>query len=318
MKLKNVLFTAVLIMAICASCAPAGQTAAEETEVEEETAGSDQKEAYRKSVGALFEEDGLLSGVLPEGTDPDAMIDEAIEQTSQTGRKLNRTFEEILEKARDQTDGLSEEEVRNFAEELLSRAAFPGTDDSEGSGYDAFDEEIKLYGDAVNAQNEYIKEYNAGLMDCAEVQIVSNSNCYQDRFIQEEVKFLNAVIQNNYRMDEDNQLRLVSSSEDFVLFTHKRDEDGNYQIADAVFAEKGDNLVLSLEEMCSQVGMTTDECLESQAENRVSVLYDLKTYMEEHPEVKGIEYDGEIRTAEELDAIWDAKLEELYGDESAD
>ena len=52
-------------------------------------------------------------------------------------------------------------------------------------------------------------------------------------------------------MDEDNQLRFVSSSEDFVLFTHKRDED-------------------------------------------------------------------EIRTAEELDAIWDAKLEELYGDESAD
>ena len=108
-----------------------------------------------------------------------------------------------------------------------------------------------MYRDAVNAENEYIKEYNAGLMDCAEVQIVSSSNCCQDRFIQEEVKFLNAVIQNNYRMDEDNQLRFVSSSEDFVLFTHKRDED-------------------------------------------------------------------EIRTAEELDASWDAKLEELYGDESAD
>ena len=126
-----------------------------------------------------------------------------------------------------------------------------GTLQSEGAGYDAFDEEIKLYRDAVNAENEYIKEYNAGLMDCAEVQIVSSSNCCQDRFIQEEVKFLNAVIQNNYRMDEDNQLWFVSSSEDFVLFTHKRDED-------------------------------------------------------------------EIRTAEELDAIWDAKLEELYGDESAD
>ena len=83
-------------------------------------------------------------------------------------------------------------------------------------------------------------------MDCAEVQIVSSNNCCQDRFIQEEVKFLYAVIQNNYRMDEDNQLRFVSSSEDFVLFTHKRDEDGNYQIADAVLAEKGDNLVLSL------------------------------------------------------------------------
>jgi len=119
------------------------------------------------------------------------------------------------------------------AEELMRRAAFPGTDDSEGSGYDAFDKEIKLY-------------------------------------------------------------------------------------RDAVFAEKGDNLVPSLEELCSQVGMTADECLESQAENRVFVLYDLETYMEEHPEVKGIEYDGEIRTAEELDAIWDAKLEELYGDESTD
>lgn len=296
MKLKNVLFTGILIMAICASCAPAGQTAAE----------SSAEQGADAAQGQTAE------------ADPDAMIDEAIEQTSQTGRKLNRTFEEILEKVRDQADGLSEEEVRNLAEELMSRAAFPGTDDSEGAGSDAFDEEIKLYGDAVNAQNEYIKEYNAGLMDCAEVQIVSSNNCYQDRFIQEEVKFLNAVIQNNYRMDEDNQLRFVSSSEDFVLFTHKRDEDGNYQIADAVFAEKGDKLVPSLEEMCSQVGMTPDECLESQAENRVSVLYDLKTYMEEHPEVKGIEYDGEIRTAEELDAIWDAKLEELYGDESAD
>ena len=271
MKLKNVLFTAVLIMAICASCAPAGQTAAESSAEQ----GAD----------------------LPQGQTEGAAVEE---------------------KARDQTDGLSQEDVRNFAEELMSRAAFPGTDDSEGAGYDAFDEEIKLYRDAVNAENEYIKEYNAGLMDCAEVQIVSSNNCYQDRFIQEEVKFLNAVIQNNYRMDEDNQLRFVSSSEDFVLFTHKRDEDGNYQIADAVFAEKGDKLVPSLEEMCSQVGMTPDECLESQAENRVSVLYDLKTYMEEHPEVKGIEYDGEIRTAEELDAIWDAKLEELYGDESAD
>ena len=40
---------------------------------------------------------------------------------------------------------------------------------------------------------------------------------------------------------------------------------------------------------------------------------------EEHPEIKGLEYDGEIRTAEELDEIWNESLDQLlaeYGEEA--
>ena len=42
------------------------------------------------------------------------------------------------------------------------------------------------------------------------------------------------------------------------------------------------------------------------------VAYDLKEYLEEHPEVKGIEFEGEIRTAEELDEIMIDRLSKLY------
>ena len=41
-------------------------------------------------------------------------------------------------------------------------------------------------------------------------------------------------------------------------------------------------------------------------------LTDAYKYLEEHPEVKGIEFEGEIRTAEELDEIMIDRLSKLY------
>ena len=110
----------------------------------------------------------------------------------------------------------------------------------------------------------------------------------------------------------ENQLWMVDSSEDVVLFTHERNQDGGYSIKDAVFAEKGDNYMSSVEALLIETGESVDDLEETLETSRVFVLYDLKNYLEEHPEVKGIEYEGEIRTAEELDQIWNVKLDELY------
>jgi 2-hydroxy-3-keto-5-methylthiopentenyl-1-phosphate phosphatase len=123
---------------------------------------------------------------------------------------------------------------------------------------------------------------------------------------------LSNMIQNNYRMDDENQLWLVDSSEDVILFTHERGQDGGYSIKDAVFAEKGDNYMSSVEALLIETGESVDDLEETLETSRVFVLYDLKDYLKEHPEVKGIEYEGEIRTAEELDQIWNVKLDELY------
>ena len=64
--------------------------------------------------------------------------------------------------------------------------------------------------------------------------------------------------------------------------------------------------------------MTVDEVLESVGLSRILVLFDLKEYLEEHPEIKGLEYDGEIRNVEELDAILDTLLTASAAEGSAE
>jgi len=76
------------------------------------------------------------------------------------------------------------------------------------------------------------------------------------------------------------------------------------------YAEDGENYMPSIEAMCSETGTSLDECLEDIEFADAMMVYDLETYLENHPEVAGIEYDGEIRTAEELDELWIEKFNE--------
>ena len=165
----------------------------------------------------------------------------------------------------------------------------------------------------IDSEKEYVIDHNSGSMESGDVQIVASDVYHEDDdYEQEEFRMLSNMIQNNYRMDDENQLWLVDSSEDVILFTHERGQDGGYSIKDAVFAEKGDNYMSSVEALLIETGESVDDLEETLETSRVFVLYDLKNYLEEHPGVKGIEYEGEIRTAEELDQIWNIKLDELY------
>lgn len=40
--------------------------------------------------------------------------------------------------------------------------------------------------------------------------------------------------------------------------------------------------------------------------------YRNKLYLNDYLEIEGIEYQGEVRTADELDQIWNDELSELY------
>ena len=152
------------------------------------------------------------------------------------------------------------------------------------------------------------------MMENGDVQIVATDIYHEDDYEQEEIRLLCNMIQNNYRMDEENQLRFVDSAEDVVLFTHENNPEGKYPVKDAVFAEKGDNYLSSVEALFNETGESADTLEQDLELSRILVIYDLKEYLEKHPEVKGIEYEGEIRTAEELDDIWSARLDELFGD----
>ena len=230
-------------------------------------------------------------------------------------RQFSRAIEEIVEKAESKSVDFDQESLQKFAEALLGQFIGSRADgnDEGGFDFDSLDALIEARNAIIDSEKEYVIEHNSGSMESGDVQIVASDVYHEDDdYEQEEFRMLSNMIQNNYRMDDENQLWLVDSSEDVILFTHERGQDGGYSIKDAVFAEKGDNYMSSVEALLIETGESVDDLEETLETSRVFVLYDLKDYLKEHPEVKGIEYEGEIRTAEELDQIWNVKLDELY------
>ena len=272
----------------------AQEAAAEEAASATEEASQEQEDMYAEAVKSLFGAGGPLFGVLPEGTNIDEMVGTSRQNDSIDPNVQQDTLEEYAEA---------------LLERILGSADFEKDDPLP---FASLDEYLEVYDGIKNLEDDYIRERNAGSMEAGDVQIVASNSLADEEIDEDQARRLACVIQNNYRMDEENQLRLVSSSEDVVLFTHQKDQDGNYLVTDAEFAEKGENYDSSIQALNLKMDDPSDELQEDLEASRIMVAYDLKEYLEEHPEVKGIEFEGEIRTAEELDEIMIDRLSKLY------
>ena len=311
----------------------AQEAAAEEAASATEEASQEQEDMYAEAVKSLFGAGGPLFGVLPEGTNIDEIaggplfgvlpegtnIDEMVgtsrEQMGQADQEIRQVLDEVAEKAQNDSidPNVQQDTLEEYAEALLERIL--GSADFEKDDplpFASLDEYLEVYDGIKNLEDDYIRERNAGSMEAGDVQIVASNSLADEEIDEDQARRLACVIQNNYRMDEENQLRLVSSSEDVVLFTHQKDQDGNYLVTDAEFAEKGENYDSSIQALNLKMDDPSDELQEDLEASRIMVAYDLKEYLEEHPEVKGIEFEGEIRTAEELDEIMIDRLSKLY------
>ena len=276
------------------------------------------KEALGGFLDSLFEEGGQLTEILPDGVDLETAVSALKDRLGQIDSSIAEGVGALLEKAQSGEGGFNLDAVKEYARELLGQF-FQGMD---FSGTD-WEEMFRVYDCMREEQQAYMVEKNAEQMDCGEVQIFSNSWIYEndleeDFMTTEEIRTLASLIQNNYTMDEENQLRWVSESEDVVLFVQQRDENGNYPVKDARFAQTGEDYQPSVEAFCGELGEPVAECMDSIELNRVMVTYNLYDYLEQHPDIKGIEYEGEIRTARELYEIWDAMLEKYGESEETD
>ncbi len=293
----------------------AQEAAAGEAASATEEASPEQEDMYAEAVKSLFGAGGPLFGVLPEGTNIDEMVGTSREQMGQADQEIRQVLDEVAEKAQNDSidPNVQQDTLEEYAEALLERIL--GSADFEKDDplpFASLDEYLEVYDGIKNLEDDYIRERNAGSMEAGDVQIVASNSLADEEIDEDQARRLACVIQNNYRMDEENQLRLVSSSEDVVLFTHQKDQDGNYLVTDAEFAEKGENYDSSIQALNLKMDDPSDELQEDLEASRIMVAYDLKEYLEEHPEVKGIEFEGEIRTAEELDEIMIDRLSKLY------
>ena len=79
------------------------------------------------------------------------------------------------------------------------------------------------------------------------------------------------------------------------------------------------DILPSLETLYEESGSVDsfDDVLQSLEVSREMVLIDLMQYMEDHPEITGIEFEGGIRTKEGLKEILSDKLDKLADAEAA-
>lgn len=184
---------------------------------------------------------------------------------------------------------------------------------SGASDLDSLDDYFQKIDNVNAAEENYVLERNAGLLKPGEIQILPGGNVYAEDFSDlKEFHEIYCAIQYNYDKDENGVLRYVDGREDVILFTFREEEDGSITITDTRFAEEGEKAASSLEEMCREIDAPYDEALEMLNFDRAYDVQDLVEYMDQNPDVTGIEYDGQVRTYEELKEIGDQRLRELY------
>lgn len=275
----------------------------------EEAPDQAQEETTDDIFNALFGDEGILKDVIPEDTDIEAMLDTAKEQLSEANDEISEVVGSAIDSIKEEVSNVDPESVKEYIGDLIGY--FTGSDDLD---FDALEQELEIFDKLKKAEEDYILEHNADLLEQGDVQIISKGNMYSDKYDVDPIRVLAYMGQFNYKADDENNLRFLSSAEDVVLFYHENNE--AYTVADTVFAEDGEEYMPSINTMCDVVGYSPDECLDDIELSKVMVIYDLRQYLIDNPEVNGIEYEGQIRSADDLDELWGERLAELYPEET--
>ena len=299
MKKKLMLLAGVLAVGMCVSSAAFA----------EESTGSGIKDDIRALLededvrNALFGEDGLVSGFLPEGTDMQT-VEEQIGLVESQGAQLIDSIQSRIDSADGSFDVSS---LEGLAGQLVG--AFTGMDFEEEGDLTAY---LDTYTAINDAMKDFYRENNAETIDPADVQIVSVSHAYQDiDYDMPEFRFIAVLSQSNYSQDGD-VLRFVSGATDPVMFTFSKAEDGTINVVDTTFAEPGEGWLDSLQAIADAVGCPVEDILDATDMSPSLVVTELISYLDEHEDITGIEYMGEIRSRDELSEIRDDILAELY------
>ena len=165
-----------------------------------------------------------------------------------------------------------------------------------------------------NVENEYVKEKNNSEGD---VQIFTHGNLYLEELDNPDFDNLVYIIQHNYEKDGD-ELHFLDYTFDVALFNIHTEDDDTFTINNVEFAEKDEDGLTYIGALADKVGVSMEECMEIIDFNDAYQVEDLVIYMEEHPEIKGIEYQGKICTKEELEKIVEDQMDIYFEEEETE
>ena len=261
------------------------------------------------SADALPEQSGTAEAAVETAVETGQAAYEAVkEQLSQAGGKLASLAAKAADNIKNEDGSFNLESLKAYGQDLYD--SFASVGDAGFGDLEALFETI----DNINASAEnYVLERNAGLLEPGEIQILAGGNVYADDFSElTEFHEIYSAIQYNYNKDEDGCLRLADKADEVILFSLLKEEDGSITVTDARIAEAGEKEAASLEEMCAELGTSYDDAMEMLLFNRAYDVQSLIDYMNQDPSITGVEYEGKVCTAEELEGIETQRLRELY------
>ena len=266
-------------------------------------------EEAKEAINDLFGENGALAGILPEDVDINGVLESVGSQLEDANSSLYQGISNVVEMVSDEAGSVDWDKVGDSVEDLIGM--FSGSDLlgalGGGTGEEMSQEELDAYiaelmipydkADAV--MFDYVAERNAEFMDAGDVQVFSKKTGYMDDIEQDEVKVLADFTQVNFAIDGE-QMNMVSVATDTMLLTLTKGEDGEFTVTDEKHAADGEEYSASVEALCEEVGIEADEFYSSCVFGAYNDADALGDYLDEHPEIKTAEFQGEQMTAEEL------------------
>lgn len=225
------------------------------------------------------------------------------EKIQEAGTPLYEGVDKFLDSMKNEDGSVNWDKVEEKLNEL-------GSSLTESGNFDDLDAYIAEYDKLYEAIDQYVVEMNEGLIP-GDAQILSRTIAYADDDIsQDEIRILGEFTQQNFTI-EDGQMELCGAASTPMLFTLTPGEDG-FIVKDVKQAEDGEGFAASVRAMCDEVGVAKEDYDESMKFCEFNDMVAFMEYMDEHPEIKSIEYMGDYCTREDLDKISEEILNEIF------
>ena len=216
------------------------------------------------------------------------------------------------EEAFEQVMGLITDEEGNIdLSTVLSLIGMFSGESSEGS----------TYMEEMNNRNETIHAYTIDrfkdTLEPGDVQVIGMLSILNEDF--DTHKTIAWISLANYTVEgSDLKLKNYASSVEYLEF--EVDENLNFTVSEAVPAEEGENYSASVDALCERLGVSREKF--DHDFNRIEIeweeTYQMMDLMEQHPEYERIEYQGEMKTADEIAAINETLMDEGFAIDFAD
>ena len=215
-------------------------------------------------------------------------------------------------------EGLSKEGGPEL-ESLMGALFAGGSEDLSDEEWDKMLEEYynsPEYQDVLAREaaiREYIVNEYGDTLEAGDVQFICIGSGLDDVKEDGTYQYLRNLSLTNYTVDGAN-LRMKNYAGNVEMLYLAKQDDGTYQVTEAVQAEDGENYAASIAAMSEKYGASLETVNINLGEKEWAEAFDLACFLREKPEYEKVEYQGELRTAEELDVIADAALDAALAD----